>query len=549
MASSPVPILTSQQISDNHRPPLLTLSQIRLSLYSLSIAVAVMRHRLPNKRSFNTMNVSLAVAGLILLGSGLRQAFHNTLRLSDAVGLTLLLAVVRPSWRGPWGRKFWLSSLRFPKTPESSSTRVRSGFFDAGIFCGMVPWLNYILVDTVFGHPDTFGPDPTCNRRVRLSLFGAHTPVAVPATPYAVSILLLGVMLAMLAIEARQCGLADEVPLAKVLEELNVRQELLDKADPDSPPWNDTRIRNRVLGSYNKSLQNSWIDVTLYRCIASVLGRVSLIATLEHTLVLNKSEGEKEPHHGLHLLQLVVVLSAACILFRGLAYRWLREEDGNAESEDDDDGDHVDLVLWFFLTAHQPGTWRATLADSMSFDTQIISTYFNMRGASSANAIAANFGNKVRKLLGLRETLSRETQRLAREARDVVSREDECMLPPSICTMASKLNAFSASGAVGLLNCDRRVSEPTRCPHGRDNAHRESKLAATGSRAHASGSVGWGHQSGPGQHDQPAMQGEFVKFCVNRALLYVQRRCDPCRCCRVGPANPWQWYVFFHSLP
>jgi hypothetical protein len=294
----------------------------------------------------------------------------------------------------------------------------------------MVPWLNYILVDTVFGHPDTFGLDPTCNHRVRLSLLGAHIPVAVPATPYAVSILLLAVILAMLAIEARQFVLADEVPLANVLEELNVRQELLDKADPDPPPWDDTLIRNRVLGSYNRSLQNNFIDVTLYRCIASVLGRVSLIATLEHTLVLNKSEGGEDPHHGLQLLQLVIVLSAACILFRGLVYSRLREEeDGNAESEDDDDNDHVDLVLWLFQTAHQPGTWRATLADSMSFDMQIISRYFNMRGASSANAIPSNFGDIVRELLGLRETLRRETRRLAREARNVMSLEDECKFP------------------------------------------------------------------------------------------------------------------------
>ena len=314
----------------------------------------------------------------------------------------------------------------------------------------MVPWLNYILVDTVFGHIDTFGPDPTCNHRVWLSLLGAHIPVAVPATPYAVSALLLAVILAILAIEARQFGLADGVPLANMLEELNVRQKLLDKVDPDSPPWDDTHTHNRVLGSYNKSLQHNWIDVTLYRCIASVLGRVSLIATLEHTLLLNKGEGGEDAQHGLQLLQLVVVLSAACILFRGLAYSRLREkENGNAESkdddDDDDDDDHVDLVLWLFLTAHQPGTWRATLADSISFDTQIIFKYFNMRGASSANAIPSTFGDIVRQLLGLRETLRRETKRLARETRDVVSLEDECMFAPltSISTITSKLNTFS----------------------------------------------------------------------------------------------------------
>jgi len=40
----------------------------------------------------------------------------------------------------------------------------------------------------------------------------------------------------MLAIEARQFILTDEVPLANVLEELNVRHELLDERTPTHPP-------------------------------------------------------------------------------------------------------------------------------------------------------------------------------------------------------------------------------------------------------------------------------------------------------------------------
>ncbi|RSM00949.1 hypothetical protein CDV31_011589 [Fusarium ambrosium] len=368
-----------------------------------------MRHRFPNIRSFNIMNVSLAVAGLLLLGGGLWQTFHHSLHLSDAVSLILLLAVVRPSWRGAWGRNFWASDLRFSQTGDRSP-----GLFNSGIFCGLAPWLNYILIDNVYGHPDVFGPHPTCNDRVRLSLLGAGVPVALPVTPYAVSLLILAIALATLATEARHFGLADEVRLASVLQDLNVRQMLL----RDENPWDS---RTRVLDSYNKSLQNNWVDVTHYRCTVSVLGRLYLIATLEHTLFLNRNEKGGVLGPGLKLLQPVTILSIACILLQGLACSWFMQE-----KDDDDDYDtHLDLFQWLLSTANQPGTVLGSLANSISFDRQILSTYFNMRGASSTRGIHPGLNQM---LVRSRQELRRQTRRLAREAKNVMPLPNECML-------------------------------------------------------------------------------------------------------------------------
>ncbi|KAF4433166.1 hypothetical protein F53441_13767 [Fusarium austroafricanum] len=356
------------------------------------------------------MNVSLTVAGLILLGTSLWQTFHHALHLSDAVCLTLLLGVVRPSWRGAWGRKFWASDLRFSQTRDQ-----HSDLSYASIFCGLAPWLNYILIDDVFGHPDVFGSDLKCNDRVRLSLLSAQLPVALPVIPYAVSILILAIILTILATEARNFVIVDEVPLASLLQQLNVRQMLLENEDR---PANITH----ALDSYNKSLQNNWMDVTHYRCIISVLGRLYLIATLEHTLVLNRNEKGVVLGHELHLFQLLVVLLTAGIIVQGLAYGWLMQSE---ETSEDDDGMDTGLNLfqWLLQTSNQPDTWQASLASSFTFDTQILSSYFNMRGSSSTSGIRSSLD--VQMLVQSHRVLRKEHQRLAREAKQVMPLRNE----------------------------------------------------------------------------------------------------------------------------
>ncbi|KAJ3539672.1 hypothetical protein NM208_g5340 [Fusarium decemcellulare] len=286
------------------------------------------------------MNLSLAVAGLLLL------SLHS-LRLSDAV------------------------DLGFSQTRDRSS-----GLCDVGIFCGLAPKLNYVLIDNVHGHPDVFGPHPTFHDHVRLSLLGAHFSVALPVTPYAVSIPILAVVLAMIA-----------------TEQLNVRQELLSSEDSRPPPRAD---RTHVLDSYNESLQNNWVDVTHYRCTVSVLDRLYLIATLEHTLFWNRSEKGQVLDHGLQLLQPVVILSIACIL-RGLAYSWFMQEEERDAMNDDDT--HLELFQRLLQPSNKPGTVRASLAKSISFDTQILSVYFNVRGASSTKRIRSGISPEVQMLV------------------------------------------------------------------------------------------------------------------------------------------------------
>ncbi|RSL88351.1 hypothetical protein CEP52_015238 [Fusarium oligoseptatum] len=213
----------------------------------------------------------------------------------------------------------------------------------------------------------------------------------------------------------------------------------------DEDPWDS---RTRVLDSYNKSLQNNWVDVTHYRCTVSVLGRLYLIATLEHTLFLNRNEKGGVLGPGLKLLQPVTILSIACILLQGLACSWFMQE----KDDDDDDDTHLDLFQWLLSTANQPGTVLGSLANSISFDRQILSTYFNMRGASSTRGIHPGLNQM---LVRSRQELRRQTRRLAREAKNVMPLPNELAIWISSIVMDMALSVLAALAAALVLIVSR----------------------------------------------------------------------------------------------
>ncbi|OTB01395.1 hypothetical protein M426DRAFT_220600 [Hypoxylon sp. CI-4A] len=347
--------------------PALIGSGIRFPLYVLSIVISLARPFYPNSKGFYLVNAALAVSGIALLSVGLRLVSRDELDLFHGVCLSLLLAISRPTARGSYGKGSWLTDLRF--TPDGMWS-LPLGLGVIGLLSGLAPLSSYALFDAVYGHPDAFGPRRDCNSQVVISMLGARVPVASPAFPWLVSIVFAAVFLSAAAMWYRYLGLVEtpETVLGRVLEKLHTRVFNLPSEIDDS----------RLLAWFNEIQQLNWANVIPYRNIASPLGRLYLVITLEHTIWINNIDPDQR-HFLLDVSWLqFVVLVITLLTLVGLVDR--------SPAEDDVDDGSVNLCVHLIQMTNPEPSRTATLRNFHLFDSRIVSSFLDIRTPSAGDS-------------------------------------------------------------------------------------------------------------------------------------------------------------------